>query len=95
MIRRRACPRIARDSHGDARCTWPLSGPDPADPARMTGAERVREVAVLLARAVLRMRVRRRPDALPAPESVSDFAEIGLEVRRDSRPYGDNAVNAP
>jgi len=69
--------------------------PDPADPARMTGAERVREVAVLLARAVLRMRVRRRPDALPAPESVSDFAEIGLEVRRDSRPYGDNAVNAP
>ncbi len=61
----------------------------PDDPLPLSPAERLRELARLLARGLLRLASRRIPATVPAPcsdaEKASESEQVCLEVVRDPR----------
>ena len=59
--------------------------PAPIRPDEMTPDDRFREIAVLLAKGVLRARKRRNPTPGPSPGKLPESAAQGLDVPRDTR----------
>ena len=70
------------------------AGGFPKADADLSPAERLQEIAAILADGILRLRT--RPESMPesapsgpegGPEKLSDSAQISLDVRRDISPH--------
>lgn len=75
-----------RLDHADAETDAPPSG-DPTEPGDMDPADRLDEIANILARGILRLHRRVLPESAPKGDH-RDCPPVGLELASSSRPDG-------